>query len=275
MKRPALAALAALAAPVVSCGRRPAALPPAQRKSKPAPRPGAFEYPEFVPRKLSLVEGEKLVYAVEWTGLHAGEATMTVAEVSEGRARIEIRVRSNRFVDVFYRVRDRGWCLIDTERGCTLGFYQKKREGRYRAEEEMKVDYEKMVARFKYRRPERPEKVRELPLPSPTQDAISCLYVLRAFPFELGKEVAMTVSQRGKNWVLRFTLQKVETLKFGKIGRRRVYRTKPQARFPGLFARKGEVVVWIDVETGTVLRTRVDLPIGWITVTLVRAEKWP
>ena len=207
--------------------------------------------------------------------MHAGEATMSVAEVKDGRARIEVRARSNRFVDAFYRVRDKGWSEIDTERGCTLGFYQKKREGRYRAVEEMTVDYERMIARVKYRRPEKAERRREVPLPSYTQDAISCLYVLRACKLDLGKEIRMTVTQSGKNWLLRLTPDRVETVKLGRLGRFRAYKTKPRARFPGLFASKGEMTVWIDVETGVLLKVLVDIPIGWITVTLVRAEGWP
>jgi len=216
------------------------------------------------------------VYTIRWAGFHAGEGTMIVTEVADGRARIDVLARSNRFVDAFYKVRDKGWSLVDTERGCTLGFHQKKREGRYRAEEDMKVDYEKMVAHFKYRRPKRPEKVRRVSLPSLVQDTFSCLYVLRATPLELGKEVRMTVSQNGKNWVLSFTPQKIVTLKLGKLGRFRTYWTKPQARFPGIFAKKGnEMTAWIDVETGTVLKLYVDIPLGWITVTLARAEHWP
>ena len=121
-----------------------------------------------------------------------------------------------------------------------------------------------------------PEVVRRLSLPSLVHDMFSCVYVLRATPLELGKEGRMTVSQRGRNWVLSFTPQRIETLKLRKLGRFRTYRTKPRARFPGVFAKKGnEMTAWIDVETGTVLRLLVDIPLGWITVTLARAENWP
>ena len=110
------------------------------------------------------------------------------------------------------------------------------------------------------------------------QDPLSCLYYLRTLDTEdlaPGSTVRMPVHTVRRTWALVIEVQRREELDIPGFGKLSTLRIKPIVRFPGIFVRKGGMVVWIEEKTKIPVRMNVDIPIGSMKVTLCSAENSP
>jgi hypothetical protein len=237
-----------------------------------------FKYPAFVPRKVQLEVGEKLTYRIHWTKIAAGEASMAVVarERRGGREayRVQVRTRSNKFVDKIYKVRDRITTWIDVEEGNSVGFEMKKREGRHRSDEKVTFDYENNKAVF-FRNKRGQKREINVDLPGKVQDALSVLYYYRFSTFdEKGAAPVVTVATNRKVYKVKVDIKGSEKIKaLGKIYD--TIKIIPKADFPGIFVRKGEMTIWLEKKTHIPLLMVVDVPIGSVKATLVKVQNAP
>jgi hypothetical protein len=238
-----------------------------------------------VPRRLVLTPGERLVYAVKWLGVPAGQGVLEVKRKRdfEGREAYHIvcEARANSLVSsVCYPVEDRTVSTIDVE-GCFSRLFQmSKRENRVKQDEYIYFEYDKNRAVYEKRRPG-PFQTRAkafVRIYGKMQDPLSCLYYLRTLDTEdltPGSTVRMPVHTVRRTWALVLKVQRREELDIPGFGKLWTLRIKPIVRFPGIFVRKGGMVVWIEEKTKIPVRMYVDIPIGSVKVTLVSAENSP
>ncbi len=243
------------------------------------------EIVEHVPRRLVLTPGERLVYAVKWLGIPAGQGVLEVKRKRdfEGREAYHVvcEVRANSLVSsICYPVEDRTVSTIDVE-GCFSRLFQmSKRENRVKQDEYIYFEYDKNRAVYEKRRPG-PFQTRAkafVRIYGKMQDPLSCLYYLRTLDTEdlvPGSTVRMPVHTVRRTWALVLEVQRREELDIPGFGTLSTLRIKPIVRFPGIFVRKGGMVVWIEEKTKIPVRMYVDIPIGSVKVTLVSAENSP
>ncbi|MHC4199809.1 MAG: DUF3108 domain-containing protein [Planctomycetota bacterium] len=244
------------------------------------------EFVPHVPRRLDLTPGERLVYDVRWWGLPAGQGVLEVKRKRdfEGREAYHVvcEARANSLVSsgVCYPVEDRTVSTIDVE-GCFSRLFQmSKRENRVKQDEYIYFEYDKNRAVYEKRRPG-PFQTRTkvfVRIYGKMQDPLSCLYYLRTLDAEdlaPGSTVRMPVHTVRRTWALVVEVQRCEELDIPGFGKMATLRIKPIVRFPGIFVRKGGMVVWIEKKTRIPVRMNVDIPIGSMKVTLASAENSP
>ncbi|HOX05959.1 MAG TPA: DUF3108 domain-containing protein [Planctomycetota bacterium] len=242
------------------------------------------QFPPFVPVEAKLTEGERLTYQIKWGAVDAGQAVLSVkrrerfgpdgAEVWN----VQCETRSNAFVSMFYEVRDDIKTLIDVKEGFARHFDMKKNEGSFHGSEQIQFDYEKNLA--EYTRTEKgtfADKVRnrKVSLPGKIHDPMSCLYYIRGLDLKPGSEHKLAVNTDRKNWVLTLKTLRVEEMFQKDLGALKALVVEPEAQFQGIFVRKGKMTVWLEESTKIPLMMKVDVPIGSVTATLVKAEGTP
>ena len=222
--------------------------------------------------KETLRVGEKLVYSVRWMGIEVGTAKTEVKEIAEWEGHSVYHVvtsaQSNRFLSVFYEVRDEMHSYIDVKGLYTWKFVKHQHEGHYRAEEEMVYDPEKGTATY---RSLLNGSTKQMEIPKQIQDSLSVLYFFRLQNLEIGKSIFIPVNADEKNWNLEVKILKTGVLEGLPVGKRTAILTEPLAQFHGAFVRKGRVWIWFDTAAHRApLLMRARLPFGLVEVVLVQ-----
>jgi hypothetical protein len=232
-------------------------------------------------RPLDLLAGEKLVYDIRWSGMPAGAATLSVKwkrDFEGAKAyHVECETKTNRFTSFSYPVEDKTITIIDAKGAFSRLFQMSKSEHRIKRTEHIRFDYENDIAVYEQRRPGPfPTKSRKrVHIDGFMQDPLSCVYYLRTMPLSPGDTVRMPVHTERRVWPLTIEVVRREELDIPGFGKLSTLRIEPTMHFPGIFVRKGRMVIWVDEETRIPVRMHVDIPIGSITVTLVDTEKAP
>ena len=236
---------------------------------------------ELPPVTIDLPDGESLTYAVGWssgeegTFLRAGQGVIELKRLPGDLVQLQMSARSNKFFDLVYRLRDEGRSLVEARGGHSVLFEFDKDERREKSSERVVFDYCSLVARSVERKRDGRVVRSRVSLDGPVLDALSCVYYVRAAGPARGKVFRLPVFQAGKLWELTMKLGEPEEIELPGLGRFRAYRARPEARFPGLFERKGELVVWLEERTGVLLRALVRIPVGSVELRLVGAENSP
>ena len=220
----------------------------------------------------TLQVGEKLTYSVRWMGIEVGSAQTEVKEIIEWEGHsvyhIVTNAQSNRFLSVFYEVKDEMHSYVDVKSLYTWKFVKHQKEGHYRAEEEMVYDQEKGLATYHSLLN---GSTKQMEIPKQAQDSLSVLYFFRLQNLEIGKSVFIPVNADEKNWNLEIKILKLGVLEGLSVGKRTAILTEPLAQFHGVFVRKGRVWIWFDTAAHHApLLMRARLPFGLVEVVLVK-----
>ncbi|NNG01909.1 MAG: DUF3108 domain-containing protein [Desulfobacteraceae bacterium] len=145
--------------------------------------------------------GEKLTYELRWQNIPAGEAVLEVMPVE---AMQEIRsfhfvltVKTTRFIDTFYKVRDRIDAWADVQMNQSVFFKQKQREGGYKKDATVAFDREKNEVRY-VKRGKLSKRIDLLP---GSFDPLSAFYFTRVQEMVMGQTIERPVSD-GKKTVI-------------------------------------------------------------------------
>ena len=164
--------------------------------------------------------GEELSYKVRWEMVRAGKATFRVlphAIYNDQKAwHFEFQVKSNRYVDMFYKIRDRLNAYTDI--GFTHSiFYKKTQSGKDKKKIEVVFDWNKKTATYSNFGGKRDP----VGIPEHTFDPISAFYKMRttdlvagqtlSFPITDGKKQFIQTAQVIEKQVLHRNGEKVET----------------------------------------------------------------
>ncbi|WP_373498173.1 DUF3108 domain-containing protein [Desulfococcus sp.] len=145
--------------------------------------------------------GERLVYALKWEFITAGEATLEVLPDAslEGRSvrRFVLTAGTNSFLDKIYKVRNRIESFTDLSMDHSILYRKKQREGRHEGDIIVRFDWHRKTAVYtNFGSPRNP-----VALMSGAFDPLGAFYFVRTVGLATGKVVDRPVSD-GKKCVL-------------------------------------------------------------------------
>lgn len=208
--------------------------------------------------------GESLKFAVRYGIVTAGDAYLEVPEVREWKGRtvfvLVARTESSKFFSTFYKVRNRIESYWDTTGHFSRRFAENRREGGYRAQNEILFDYDKGEAVY--------QDGQTSPIPPACQDALSSFYFARTQALPLGGSVIFDYHASHKSQPLEVRVlgrQRVET----PAGTFDCVVIEPILKAGGIFKNQGRLVIWLtDDDRRIPVMMKSKVTIGSISVVL-------
>lgn len=183
--------------------------------------------------------GEKLVFDIAYGPIVAGEAIMSIPDTVMYRGQACYRVlttaRSTKFVDTFFKVRDRVETLIDTEGIFPWRFEKRIREGKYRSHR--KEIYDQSSERVYYKK----DTIDVAPY---IQGVLSSFYFVRTMDLEVGKHFDIDNFGDGKIYPLRILVHKKEKVRVP-AGTFKCILVEPILKEEGIFKHEGRLRIWL------------------------------
>ncbi|HUI28566.1 MAG TPA: DUF3108 domain-containing protein [Candidatus Acidoferrales bacterium] len=212
--------------------------------------------------------GEKLDYDISYGPIVAGSATILTSSYESYNNRkcykVEFTMRSAKFFDIFFKVRDTYSSIIDAEGLFPWKFEQHQKEGGYKKDFEAWFDQGNHVAKTSEGGP--------YSIPPYTQDAVSTFFYARTLNYDtmqVGQKVHFTNFYQDKVYPLDVEylgLQDVET----KAGKFHCQMIEPVIVKGGLFRNTGKIVVWITNDSLKVpVKVQTQVTIGSVVAELV------
>jgi hypothetical protein len=193
----------------------------------------------LLPVSVPFGEGERLVFAVQYGIVNAGEASLEIRNISVFDSipcyNIVSNARSNDVFSVFFKVRDRFVSLMDTTNLVSVRYEKNIREGKFKRQESVVFDQRKHRAIYKDK---------EVPIAPRTQDVLSAMYYVRTLPLEPGQKIALANHTDGKNYPLLVKVLRRERVTV-EAGTFDCLVVEPFLRGPAIFQQKGRLTVWI------------------------------
>jgi len=143
--------------------------------------------------------GEKMYFVLKYGAIPAGEATLEVHEMNEihgiAAYHFVMTARSNSFVDIFFKVRDRIDSYTDADMSHSLYYKKDQKEGKTRRNIRVDFDWKKNESTYVNFDTE-PKVISQLP---GTFDPLSVFYYSRLLDFEKVNEFEHPVTDGEKN----------------------------------------------------------------------------
>ena len=236
---------------------------------------------------LAFGPGERLTFELRWMFIPAGEAVLEVQPMAavDGRParHFAMTVRTNAFVDAFYKVRDRIEAWTDTEMTRSLRYAKLQREGRHRMRDvTVAFDWPQGQATYT-NRGEVSEPIALLP---GTFDPLAAFYFTRRVALAPGAVILRPVTDGRKNVVGRARVVGRERIRVA-AGTFETIMVEPDLRdVTGVFEKspEGRIRIWLS-DDGRHLPVRIEskVVVGHFTGELVAAEglaaatdpRWP
>jgi hypothetical protein len=257
-----------LLAACVSCSSTPPTSPPEINLDELEPE----ELMGVKQATIKIQEGEWLKFSIRWLGLEVGTAEIRVEgiETIGGRKahHISAHAQSNKLIDIVYPVRDEHHTYIDVEQFCSLRYEKILREGRYRADEVMEYDQVNHKATYISRRN---GTKKQMLIPENVQDQLSAAFWLRAQAMKPGDTIHIPVNADEKNWKLAVRVLRSGKKTIGDLGTFQALEIEPQARFQGIFVRRGKFIGWMSLDERRlplIMKTKIPI-LGSINIVLV------
>lgn len=193
------------------------------------------------------VVGESILYVIKYGVVHAGFASLSITSTETVSGRLTYKVvseaRTNKTMDLIFKVLDLNESWIDAESLCSLQFRQDIREGRYTRT--VDTIYDHPGRRFVYRKRRKGEEtVHEGAMPPFVQDVLSSLYYIRTQPLEVGNNFTLDANSGAATWPLSVHVLRKETVKVP-AGRFDCFRLEPILAGDGIFQASGKLEVWV------------------------------
>jgi len=214
-----------------------------------------------------LVVGERISYHGRWFALPVGHGWIEVKELTtlNGRAAylIEAQGHTNDVLSKLYPIHDTLKSYIDAETLRPLQFEKYQREGRYRADEIVTFDYERLIATY---RSLLNGSVKEVPIPADVQDLLSTFYWLRTQVADPSRGAVLNIYSDEKVFRTEFEPLQTVTLELLKRGTFQCLVMEPKAEFKGVFVKRGRVLTYVRADARRLpLLIRITTPWGPIT----------
>lgn len=213
--------------------------------------------------------GEEIHYRVYWGRIPVGTAVIHSEWVEKyGRTMlaIQLRTRSNRFLDRIYRVDDVTESIVDPHTFLPVRFTKNWRQGRYRAHEVTKFDYANNIA---YWRSLTRDRTDTFELEPDTRCLVSFAYYMRKVGFTEGERRHFRVMADEKVYDLWMEARDNERIRLPNYGRVSSIEVEPEAAFDGLFVRRGRVIFWVSNDERRVLtQMEGEIPVASIRLIL-------
>lgn len=238
---------------------------PAQIKSgQPKPDPAGIDFPEVANQ--AFAPGEQLTFSVEYFGISAGYATLSVHEgrLFHGRPTYHLvaQARTHPAFEWFFKVRDRIESYMDKQGLFSWRYEKHLREGSYKnhsviaylqLEQKVSKDNGKQV----------------VDAPPWTQDVLSEFYYFRVLPLNIGETITIpVVADNAKVYELIVKVIKKERITVP-AGTFDCIKVEPFLKFEGLFQHKGKMHIWVTDDNRRVpVLIKSQIVIGTIDIVL-------
>jgi len=212
---------------------------------KESPSPSPFSWRQVENKAFGV--GESIVYVIKYGLIPAGHATLEIPHIQDvgGRPAYYIisSARSNKAVDIFFKVRDKNESWVDVGSLSSKIFYQRLREGRYRVDR--RTEYDHPNRRFVYTRKGKGKtSVKEGEIPAFVQDVLSSLFYLRTQDLKVGGVYTLDANSAGKTWPLEIRVKRIQKIRVP-AGKFECYRVEPILAGAGVFKKEGNLEVWL------------------------------
>ncbi len=225
---------------------------------------------EVLPAPTGAIQaGEFLKFSVRYGIISAGDATLEIPEVRTWKGRpvytLLARAESNKFFSAFYRVENRIESFWDTSGFFSRRFYENRREGGYREQNEILFDYERREAVYR--------DGQAIAIPLHCQDALSSFYFARTQALPIGGSVIFDYHASHRSQPIEVRVlgrQRVDT----PAGTFDCVVIEPILRAAGIFKNQGRLVIWLtadDRRMPVMMKSKVT--IGSISVVLTEARR--
>lgn len=230
--------------------------------------------------------GEELQYRVYWGVIPVGSAVITTSweDQPDGRRLLLIRYRakSNKVLATLYPVDDIIECRIDPKPFLPVAFMKALNEGRYWTREKTEFDHAARKATWrsfdeKWATSDRQE---SYDIEADTRDFVSFMYFTRRERWVPNETRAYRVMADDKIYELLVHTGGLEEVEAGAFGKVRSLRIDPEAKFHGLFIRKGKARMWVSDDDRRICpRAEASVPIASIWAVLDKvygpgADSW-
>ncbi|WP_299979544.1 DUF3108 domain-containing protein [Desulfobacula sp.] len=215
--------------------------------------------------------GEEIKYTVSWEMIKAGEANFKVLPFTtidgEKAYHFLLDVKSNRHIDLLYKIRDRLEGFTDLAFTRSL-LHKKKQSGKDKREVIVHFDWEKKTAAYS----NFGEKRDPIKIPLKTFGPVSAFYKMRTLDFKADQNLSFPVTDGKK-----YFMQKARVIKKEKItvpsGTFDTYLLVPQINhFSGVFKKSENptVKLWVTADDRKIpVRIKVKVFIGSVIFDLV------
>jgi len=230
------------------------------------PGPGNHEVLPAVPRPFK--PGESLRFSVQYGFIHAGSAWLEVPEVRQWKGhdvfQLVARAESNAFFSRFYKVRERIESLWDRHGLYSHRYLEDRREGKYRAKNDIVFDEQRNEAVY--------SDGRTFPVPPRVQDALSAFYYTRTQALPMGGSIVFHYHNSRKSQPLQVKIlgrEHVDT----PAGPFDCVVVEPILKAGGIFKNSGRLLIWLtDDERRMPVLMKSKVAIGSISVVLQEAK---
>lgn len=195
--------------------------------------------------------GEKLSYTLYWNRVPAGKIVLEALPDTMAGGKLSrhfrMKVRSNSFVDVFFKVRSEINSFTDPTVRRSHRYTKKTREGSYRRDFVVDFHYDNSTARYveKTRGPEDP-----VPIQPDTLDPLSVFYGFRMYDLQEDKTLGHYVSDGKKTVVGIADIVQKETIEVP-AGSFETFKIRPDLKhLGGVFkkSKNAELFVWVTAD---------------------------
>ncbi|MBI4431188.1 MAG: DUF3108 domain-containing protein [Candidatus Omnitrophica bacterium] len=173
--------------------------------------------------------GEHAQICFRWLGVTVAWGEVLLKEMIKHRGHdvwhVVLTVKTTRFLDFLFPVRDEYHSFIDVENLQSLRFEKIVQEGDYRADEVVEYDHENRIGRY-FSRFNKSEKT--FLTDTPVLDPIAAVYWFRShIPMSVGKIIDVPVNYDENNWYVRVPMVSRETLDADEPSQKNVIKMKP------------------------------------------------
>ena len=219
---------------------------------------------------------ERLEFEVSYTGIPAGRAVQEVTTVGQ-EIHLVSTARSADWLNIFFPVDDRIESVLIAgtpalNNGVPRLYRERIREGWTRFQKEATFDRQKLEAHTKdfLTKKETNQKIT-----NQTYDTLSSFFFFRSIPLQVGSSYFIEIFDCKKLWNTEVQVLRREEIETP-LGRFKTVVIKPLLKFNGIFARTGDMYIWLtDDERRIPVQMKSKVRIGSITATLVGGSYWP
>lgn len=224
---------------------------------------------------LPFCPGEKLTFKLKWNFIPAGEAVFEVfpPETIEGinTHHYVLTVKTNPFIDLFYKVRERIDAYADLEMSHSILYKKNQKQGKRKRDIIVTFDWKKKEAQYSnFKKKEGPISI----LPG-TLDPLSVFYYSRLVDLEKNTKITIPVTDGKKCIIGNAVVKKKERIKSA-AGTYDTYLLEPELKhFSGVFEKSKNATfkLWISADKRKIpVKIQSNVSIGNFTGELIKAE---
>jgi len=187
--------------------------------------------------------GEQLTFNVGWEFINAGSAVMTVESPSDQTYRIHTQARTNKFLDIFKKVRDTitstGQCIDGHMQSTAFNLEQHERS--YHAKKMSVFDWQHNKVQYTQN-----NKTDDYDVPAGHLNVIDAFFKVRNMPLKAGDTIKIPVfDSREKYEVIVKVGKKTKLLRAPWGEYIKCISIEPILKTAGVFSSKGKIKIWV------------------------------